>query len=175
MRIAPLAFLASACSGLVVPIEDHHYTPVHGDPPYVRLAAPPFTNEELAHAMPDARTLTYRLVQQGTAKQVSFRYTDADVRGVSVSENGGASHRQTWSEVVASSTFADDRTEIAPAPVEVETPAGRFSCKEYRVRGVEDGVQTLATYDFALDRPGPAVRVRVQRANEVVVDMALMP
>ena len=86
------------------------------------------------------------------ALSVTLRMSRFDATGAPLGEP--AEQRATWEQLRGHAHFAAAATELGHSQVEV--PAGEFECWVYRVHA-DDEANTVVTYHFAVDEPGPPV------------------
>lgn len=154
--LACVALLASACRTPNTPFPDAE---IEG------LAPIPYTAEEIRANHPSGSITHLEVVRDGEVVEVVHtEFLDADALSVTLRmsrfDAAGAplgevvEQRATWAELRGHAHFPAAATELGHSNVEV--PAGEFECWVYRVYA-GDAANTVVTYHFAVDEPGPPV------------------
>ena len=138
-----------------------------------KAAIPPFSAEQIRGGLPTGAVLVFQLLEPGAAPVtsrwevlraeddgVTIQYTQGDAQRVPVGEP--VVKTTPWTELESHGRFPPAATEWSDGPVEVG--AGRFEgARTFVVHKVEDGQPVELHYTFALDLPGPPIRVRTLR------------
>jgi hypothetical protein len=154
--LASLALVAAGCRTPNTPFPEAQIA---------GLAPIPYTAEEIRANHPSGSMTHLEIVRGGEvvevvhtefldadALSVTLRMSRFDAAGAPLGEP--AEQRATWEELRGHAHFAAAATELGHSLVEV--PAGEFECWVYRVHA-GDEADTVVTYHFAVDEPGPPV------------------
>ena len=149
-------------------------------PPPAGTAPTPYTAAEIRRANPTGTELVHRVREHGgpwrlqTLRFVSSGSGSARV-AVSTAAAGeptpaeASTSRSSWAELRDHGAFPAERTTRVRAQVVV--PAGTFDCWVYTVLGEGD---TTSRFSFAVDLPGPPVRLETTSGDAEVLLMELL-
>jgi hypothetical protein len=147
------------------------------------LAPHPYTPDQIRRANPPKTVLVHRMEgADGTFIQTMSFLRPADEKMTSIqikrmNENGKTlsqpeESRATWVELRDHASFPAART--VRTQDQIETPAGRFDCLLYTVRGEEPANPTIARLWFAFDQPGPPVVYETELDGRILSRMVLL-
>jgi hypothetical protein len=161
--------LASACAT----------TPSSSEP---ALAPRPFTADQIRDATRPGRTYRYVVEAGGqrTFKQTRFVEVTPDKALMESTQTDETwkptaepeSEQIAWNELLEHASYPEAGTAIDE--VDVEVPAGRFTCKRYLVHAKKDGVETLTRVFFAKELPGMPVLMEVEAGGQRTMTLTMM-
>jgi len=137
-------------------------SPSGWQPPKGPVYPAPFTAEQIRAATKNGRTYRYKVElpnKDPTEYAITFR--NVDESGAEVSQPGKPPQRMAWSTLQHHAEFPKDRTSTHEE--KLKTPAGKFECMVYEVRGEDE---ELWTYFFARKLPGAPVFFYVDRKGK---------
>jgi len=151
--------------------------------PVPRTLAPdraptPYTAAEIRAACREGRSNTWRMVTDKGVFISVQRFVEVDAKGARIqslltTEDGVQSGSTestvgTWEDFQSHASFPADSTMISAERIRV--PAGDYDCWVYAVTEKD----TLTTYWFAGNIPGPPIRVEILRADRPILTMELV-
>jgi hypothetical protein len=113
----------------------------------------PFTGEQIRDATKPGRTYRYRVEEPGKSpREHTIKFAKVDEAGAEISTDGGPTRRMGWTMLQKHAEFPKDR--VTTREVIKKTPAGKFECVVYMVKG-DDG--EVSHYYFAKELPGAPI------------------
>jgi len=167
LLLALILALAAGCGGAPALVPS-------GDP---ELAPFPYTPEAIHAYCAPGTAVTFEVHAGESVSRLAFRWTGGDERTAEydqvVSDAEGrvletSSERTAWVELQRHAAFPGGATTITEE--RIEGPTGPWECWHYTVR--RDG--NVEHYWFAKHKPGPPVRVRIERDGMPVQTMEMV-
>jgi hypothetical protein len=131
-------------------------------PPKGPVYPAPFTAEQIRAATKNGRTYRYKVeLPNAPTKEYAITFRSVDQAGAEIAQGGTTPKRMAWITLQQHAEFPKDKTSTHEE--KLKTPAGKFECIVYEVRGEEGETWT---YFFARKLPGAPVFFYVDRKGK---------
>ncbi len=130
----------------------------------------PFTAEQIRDATKAGRKYRYRVEEPGKPpREHVITFLKVDESGCEIANDGGPPKRMGWNMLQRHAEFPKDR--VTTREVIKKTPAGKFECVVYMVRG-DDG--ETSHYYFAKDLPGAPIAYHTEKDGKRIRTTTLL-